>query len=100
MGVSFKQGSSLELRNPPRLTELASRTQVSFYFNVTKTEVNAEDTAFLFYLGNEENTHNKMPFISTDDYMAVEIISGGKSELFLYKKVKNFMVMFFLVELR
>ena len=81
MGVSFKQGSSLELRNPPRLTELASRTQVSFYFNVTKTEVNAEDTAFLFYLGNEENTHNKMPFISTDDYMAVEIISGGYVKL-------------------
>ena len=76
IGVTFQQGSSLELRNPPRLTELASCTPVSFFFNVSKSEVN-EETAFLFYLGNEMQTHQKMPLTSTDDYMALEIIRGG-----------------------
>lgn len=76
LGVTFQQGSSLELRNPPRLTEMASCTPISFYFNVTKSVV--EETAFLFYLGNEVQTHQKMPLTSTDDYMALEIIRGGK----------------------
>ena len=75
LGVTFNQGSSLELRNPPRLTELASCTQVSFFFNVTKSDVG--ESAFLFYLGNEDQTHQKMPLTSTDDYMALEIIRGG-----------------------
>ena len=75
--MTFKQGSSLELRNPPRLTELAACTQISFFFNVTKSEV--DDTAFLFYLGNEEQTHTKMPLTSTDDYMAIEIVRGGNN---------------------
>ena len=76
LGVTFQQGSSLELRNPPRLTEMASCTPISFYFNVTKSSV-SEETAFLFYLGNEVQTHQKMPLTSTDDYMALEIIRGG-----------------------
>ena len=76
LGVTFKQGSSLELRNPPRITEMASCTPISFYFNVTRTSVG--ETAFLFYLGNEVQTHKKMPLTSTDDYMALEIVRGGK----------------------
>ena len=50
IGVTFQQGSSLELQNPPRLMELASCTPISFYFNVTKSE--DEGKAFLFYLCN------------------------------------------------
>ena len=75
LGVTFEQGSSLELRNPPRLPELASVTPISFYFNVTKSDVG--ESAFLLYLGNEAQTHQKMPLTSTDDYMALEIIRGG-----------------------
>ena len=37
VGVSFKQGSYLQLNNPPKLLEqLGSRTYVSMYFNISK----------------------------------------------------------------
>jgi hypothetical protein len=39
--------------------------------------------AFIFYLGNVEDTHTKMPQISTDDFMAVEIVDGGRVKLTL-----------------
>ena len=80
IGVTFKQGSSLELQTPPRLTELSSCTQVSFYFTVSKTE-EEEGKAFLFYLGNEVGTHMKMPATSTDDYMALEVNREGNVKL-------------------
>ena len=89
IGVTFQQGSSLELQNPPRLMELASCTPISFYFNVTKSE--DEGKAFLFYLGNELQTHQKMPLTSTDDYMGLEIIKDGKKLLF---KLYSFMQCF------
>ena len=36
--------------------------------------------AFLFYLGNEENTHTKTPQTFTDDYVAAEIVESGRSD--------------------
>ena len=34
--------------------------------------------AFLFYIGNEENTHTKTPQSFTDDYIAAEIVESGR----------------------
>ena len=57
VGVSFKQGSYLELRNPPNLLEqLATRTYVSMYFNISRSD---HGRAFILYMGNEVKTHTK-----------------------------------------
>ena len=59
VGVAFSRGSYLELRNPPHLMEqLASRTYVSMYFNIARSEVQ-KGKAFIFYMGNEEKTHTE-----------------------------------------
>ena len=78
-GISFTQGSHLELQLPPKVEELAINTHIQLYFNVTKSAVGGR--AFIFYLGNVEETHTKLPSISTDDYMAVEITEGGYVKL-------------------
>jgi len=36
VGVNFNRGSTLELRTPPNLAELAVTTEVSFYANVSR----------------------------------------------------------------
>ncbi len=79
-GISFEQGSHLELQNPAQIEELAINTNVQLYFNVTKSEVGA-GKAFIFYMGNVEDTHTKMPMTSTDDFMALEIVDGGYVKL-------------------
>lgn len=40
-----------------------------------------DDRAFLLYLGNILGTHTKMPQTSTDDFLAVEIVEGGRCKL-------------------
>lgn len=79
-GIAFEQGSHLELQLPPTVEELAINTHVQLYFNVTQSAVGG-GKAFIFYLGNVENTHSKMPLTSTDDFMAVEIVDGGYVKL-------------------
>lgn len=79
-GIAFEQGSHLELQLPATVEELAINTHVQLYFNVTQSAVGG-GKAFIFYLGNVENTHSKMPFTSTDDFMAVEIVDGGYVKL-------------------
>jgi hypothetical protein len=41
-------------------------------------QANGYGRAFLFYIGNEENTHTKTPQTFTDDYIAAEIIESGR----------------------
>ena len=79
-GIAFEQGSHLELQAPPKIEELAIKTHIQLYFNVTKSDI-SDGKAFLLYLGNVEDTHTKMPLTSTDDFMAVEIIEGGYVKL-------------------
>ena len=52
-------------------------THIKLYFNVTRSD----SKAFLFYLGNIEHTHTKMPLTSTDDFIAAEIVEGGRVKL-------------------
>ena len=52
VGVSLKQGSYLELMNPSNLEELAARTYVSMYFNISKSDTQ-QGRAFVFYMGNQ-----------------------------------------------
>ncbi len=80
VGASFKQSTYLEVRNPDNLPEQAIHTQVSFYANVSRHS-RADDRAFLMYMGNEEGTHTKMPHTSKDDYLAIEVVEGGKAKL-------------------
>ena len=51
VGVQFEGLSSLELKNPDDLEELAVKTEVSMYFNVTDKK--GDGRAFLMYMGNE-----------------------------------------------
>ena len=51
VGVQFEGQSNLELKNPDNLEELAVKTEVSMYFNVTDKE--SDERAFLMYMGNE-----------------------------------------------
>ena len=64
VGVEFEGESNLELKNPENLEEMAVKTEVSMYFNVTDRE--SDDRAFLMYMGNEvrlmANFH-KMHFV-------------------------------------
>ena len=80
VGITFNQGSYLELQNPPNLLEQAARTKISLYFNVSRTEYGR---AFILYLGNEVDTYTKMPFTSTDDYLAVEVTESGHVKLII-----------------
>ena len=75
-GEESEGRSNLELKNPENLEEMAVKTEVSMYFNVTDRE--SDDRAFLMYMGNEEGTHTMMPHTSTDDFLAVELVEGGR----------------------
>ena len=78
VGMSFNPSSSLQLRAPPTLLEkIAITTTVAFYVNVSRA-ARGDDRAFLLYIGNEEGTHTKLPDVSTDDYMALEVVEGGR----------------------
>ena len=79
-GIAFEQGSYLELQPPPKIEELAIKTHIKLFFNVTKSN-NPDGKAFILYLGNVEDTHTKMPLTSTDDFMAVEVIENGYVKL-------------------
>lgn len=76
--MSFNQSSNLEVQTPPKVEEMALKTDVNFYFNISRS---ARGEAFMFYLGNVLGTHTKLPMTSTDDYMAVEVVQGGKCKL-------------------
>ena len=52
------------------------------YFKVSKSDIGG-GKAFIFYLGNVEETHTKMPLTSTDDFMAAEINDEGLVKLVL-----------------
>ena len=99
-GEESEGRSNLELKNPENLEELAVMTEVDMFFNVTDNE--SDDRAFLMYIGNEvgwkessirlisryllmnifpfrqEGTHTMMPHTSTDDFLAVELVEGGR----------------------
>ena len=68
------------MQAPPKIEELAIKTHIQLYFNVTKSDI-SDGKAFILYLGNVEDTHTKMPLTSTDDFMAVEVIEGGYVKL-------------------
>ena len=74
-GIAFEQGSYLELQPPPKIEELAIKTHVKLFFNVTQSELNPDGKAFILYLGNVEDT------FMTDDFMAVEVIENGYVKL-------------------
>ena len=75
-GVAFTRGSHLELELPPNLPDLATKTEVGFFVNVSQP-AGGEERAFFFYLGNLEDTHKKIPNALTDDYLAVQVVKGG-----------------------
>jgi len=85
--VSFKRGSTLELKNPDNLEDLATKTDVSFYVSGVGSsddgidDGKSDERAFLFYLGNLEGTNKKIPQCLTDDYMAIQILKDGKVSL-------------------
>ncbi len=51
------------------------------YANVSQREGPGGDRSFLFYMGNEEETHTKMPKTDTDDFMAMEVVEEGRVKL-------------------
>jgi len=87
--VSFKRGSTLEVKNPDNLESLATKTDISFYVsgvgvaaNDTMSTDGKKDTrAFLFYLGNLEGTRQKVSQVLTDDYMAIQVGTEGSVSL-------------------
>lgn len=68
--MTFSQNTTLELRNPGSLPQLATSTKVSLYFKTNKLN------GFLLYLGNEEGTHHKMRRVRSDDFLALQIENG------------------------
>jgi hypothetical protein len=77
-GVSFTRGSHLELELPPNLPDLATKTDVSFFVNVSQPAGGGgEERAFFFYVGNLEDTYKKIPNALTDDYLALQVVKGG-----------------------
>lgn len=85
--VTFKRGSTLELKNPENLEDLATKTDVSFYVSGVGSSDDGQDEdknderAFLFYLGNLVGTNKKIPQVLTDDYLAIQILKDGKVSL-------------------
>lgn len=77
--MSFNQSSNLEVQTPPKVAEMALKTDITFYFNISNAASRGE--AFMFYLGNVLGTHTKLPMTSTDDYIAVEVVQGGQCKL-------------------
>ena len=70
VGVTFYQNTTLELRNPESMSQLATSTPVSVYFKTDK------QNGFLLYLGNELGTHRKIRRVRSDDFLALEIENG------------------------
>ena len=75
VGVEFEGESNLELKNPENLEEMAVKTEVEMYFNVTDRE--SDDRAFLMYMGNEASEilaswHNLPFMLSGHDVMNEE----------------------------
>ncbi len=81
VGVTFEGESSLEVENPENLQEMSVNTEVELYFNVSGQARGGDDRAFVLYIGNEVGTSAMMPHTSTDDYMALELVEGGKAKL-------------------
>ena len=69
-GVTFTTGSNLELQTPEHIEDLALKTDVSFYTNIS----DKAETDFLFYMGNLEETYKLIPTSLTDDFMAIQVI--------------------------
>ena len=79
-GVTFTRGSNLELQTPDTIEDLALKTDVEFFVNISNSgDDNERD--FLFYMGNLEETSKKIPNTLTDDYMAVQIGKDGMVSL-------------------
>ncbi|KAJ9580421.1 hypothetical protein L9F63_024397, partial [Diploptera punctata] len=70
VGVTFYPNTTLELRNPESMSQLATSTQVSLYFKTNKPN------GFLLYLGNELGTHRKVRRVDSDDFLALVIENG------------------------
>ena len=82
--VTFSTGSNLELNNPDNLEDLATKTDVSFYVKgvgATNDTTEANDRAFMFYLGNLEGTSKKLPKVVSDDFMAIEVMKSAFVQL-------------------
>ena len=82
--VSFSLGSTLELKNPENLEDLATKTDISFYVKgvgATNDTAEASDRAFMFYLGNLEGTSKKLPKVLSDDFMAIEVMKSAFVQL-------------------
>lgn len=67
-GMTFHPNTTLEVKPPEVLSQMASNSTVSAYFKTNKPE------GFLLYLGNEVKPDAKKS--SRDDYMALEIENG------------------------
>ena len=81
--IEFQRGSTLELKNPDNLEDLGTKTHVSFFVKgVGQNEDGDEDTteerAFLFYMGHLKDTMKKIPQLITDDFMALQVLKGGR----------------------
>ena len=82
--VTFSTGSNLELNNPDNLEDLATKTDISFYVKgvgATNDTTEANDRAFMFYLGNLEGTSKKLPKVVSDDFMAIEVMESDFVQL-------------------
>jgi hypothetical protein len=82
--VTFATGSNLELKNPDNLEELATKTDISFYVKgvgASNDSSEANDRAFMFYLGNLEGTRKILPKVLSDDFMALEVMKSGFAQL-------------------
>ena len=81
-GVTFRRGSNLELQVPPIVEDLALKTDVSFFANISNSgEDNERD--FMFYMGSLEDTYKQVPTTRTDDYMALQVGKDGRVSLIM-----------------
>ncbi|XP_053667229.1 laminin subunit alpha [Anopheles marshallii] len=68
VGMQFHPNTTVELKPPQSLSQMATNSNVSVFFRTDKPE------GFLLYLGNEVKPDSKKS--SRDDYMALEIENG------------------------
>jgi hypothetical protein len=85
--MTFQRGSTLELKNPDNMEDLATKTDVSLFVSgVGKGDEGVEEEknderAFIFYIGNLIGTNKRIPQVLTDDYLALQILKDGKVSL-------------------
>ena len=84
--IKFQRGSTLEIKNPENLEDLGTKTHVSFFVkgvgrNEDGDEEKTDERAFLFYMGHLEGTMKKIPSVTTDDYMALQVLKDGRVSL-------------------